>query len=171
MAVLFPNGMYLRDAVAAFAATHSLVFYDVRNRGRSDAVTDPAQRKSAILKDVADLEAVRRHFDFSEVALVGHSYVGLAVALYAMTYPQQVSRLLQLSPIEPFPGKAYGAHFRWSDDVMAEVFARIAKLREEQSSLAPEVLCEKFWAVLRAIYVFNPADAEKGELGPLRPSK
>jgi len=41
-AVIFPNGMYLRDAFTAFAANRSLIFYDVRNRGRSDAVANPA---------------------------------------------------------------------------------------------------------------------------------
>jgi len=91
--------------------------------------------------------------------------MALVVALYAMTYPAQVSRLLQLSPIEPFPGKAYPAHLRWSDGVMAEAFAKIAKLRQEQSSLPAETLCEKFWILLRAIYVFNPAHAEKVDWG------
>ena len=159
--VIFPNGIYLQDAFSPFAARRTLVFYDVRNRGRSDAVGDANRRKSAILKDVADLEAVRSHFAFPQSSVVGHSYMGLVVALYTMTFPANVNRVVQLSPIEPHPGKAYPPHLKWSDGVMAEVFGGIAKLREQQGSLDAQALCEKFWELLRAIYVFDPGDAEK----------
>lgn len=164
-AVIFPNGMYLRDAFCRFAANRTLVFYDLRNRGRSDAVSDAGKRKSAILKDVADLEAVRCHFASPQISVVGHSYMSLVVALYAMTFPENVHRVVQLSPIERDPGKAYPPHLKWSDGIITEVFGRIAKLREEQSSLDAQVLCEKFWELLRATYVFNPVHAEKIKWG------
>ena len=160
-AVLFPNGIYLLDAFRASAAGRTLIFYDVRNRGRSEAVTEPSQRKSAILKDVSDLEAVRTHFAFPAVSLVGHSYMGLTVALYAMTYPERTSRVVQLSPIEPHAGKAYPEQLRWSDGVMAEVFGKVAKLREQEKALDAQTLCERFWELLRAIYVFDPANAAR----------
>jgi pimeloyl-ACP methyl ester carboxylesterase len=164
-AAIFPNGIYLQDAFRPFAVKRSLVFYDLRNRGRSDAVGDASRRKSAILKDVADLEAVRSHFSFPQISAVGHSYMGLMVALYAMTFPGNVNRVAQLSPMEPHPGKAYPPHLKWSDGVMADVFGRITKLREQQSSLDAQALCEKFWELLRAIYVFDPVHAEKIQWG------
>src|SRR5262245_5962965 len=89
--VLVPNGIYLREDFARFAkGDRALVFYDVRNRGRSEAVTDPAKLARGVHQDVDDIDAVRRHFGASKVDLIGHSYVGMTVVLYAMKYPEHV---------------------------------------------------------------------------------
>src|SRR5208282_3801274 len=85
--VLIPNGMHLLGDFKRFAAGRTLIFYDLRNRGRSDQVTDDCKLKRGIHHDVDDLETVRRHFGASQPALIGHSYVGLTVVLYAMKYP------------------------------------------------------------------------------------
>ncbi|HUG91870.1 MAG TPA: alpha/beta hydrolase, partial [Planctomycetaceae bacterium] len=108
-ALVFPNGLMMKDDFAWLAGDRTLVFYDPRHRGRSDAAGD-ARAARGIHDDVDDLEAVRRYFGFEKMALFGHSYVGVMVALYAMTRPARVSRVIQMSPAEPYPGKAYPAH-------------------------------------------------------------
>src|SRR5262245_9460401 len=41
--VLLPNALYLVDEFSRFTGNRTLVFFDVRNRGRSDQVTDGAK--------------------------------------------------------------------------------------------------------------------------------
>src|SRR5262249_30435492 len=92
--VLIPNGVYLFDDFVPLAPGRTLVFYDVRSRGRSELVDDPATRERGILNDVDDLDDVRRHFGAGTVDVLGHSYVGVTVALYAKTYPERVRRVV-----------------------------------------------------------------------------
>src|SRR4051812_30610762 len=63
-AVLIPNGFYLFDDLSQLARDRVLVAYDLRNRGRSDAVAERAKLERGIAQDADDLEAVRRHFGF-----------------------------------------------------------------------------------------------------------
>jgi len=96
--VVFPNGMHLIDDFQRFADSRRLIFYDVRNRGKSDAVTDAAKLERGIHNDVDDLETVRRHFGIGKLDVIGHSYTGLMVALYAMKYPEHTNRVVQIAP-------------------------------------------------------------------------
>ena len=97
--VVIPNGIVLLDDFRPLADGRTLVFYDVRNRGRSDTLTDPAKLARGIHNDVDDLDAVRRHLALDRVNLIGHSYMGLMVILYAMKYPSHVDRIVQQHPV------------------------------------------------------------------------
>jgi len=85
--VLIPNGIYLVDDFERFANGRTLIFFDVRNRGRSDAIKERAKLANGIHHDVDDLDVVRRHFGADRVDVIGHSYVGVTVVLFAMKYP------------------------------------------------------------------------------------
>jgi proline iminopeptidase len=159
--VIIPNGLYFLDDFKRLATGRTLIFYDLRNRGRSDAVTNGAKLKDAIHHDVEDLEAIRRHFGVDQPDLIGHSYVGLTVALYAMTYPAHAGRVVQIGPIQPGQERQYPAHLTNADDALPKVFAQIAELQKERQSLDPVEFCKKFWSLLRVIYVADPADAVK----------
>ena len=65
---------------------------DLRNRGRSDFITDNSKLRRGIHQDVDDLEAVRRHFGIDQIALIGHSYAGIIVILYAMKPHEVLAR-------------------------------------------------------------------------------
>jgi proline iminopeptidase len=159
--VLIPNGIYLADDFARFAAGRTLVFYDLRNRGRSEAVQDLSETVNVIEDDVDDLEAVRRHTASTQVAVVGHSYVGLTAVMYAMKYPAHASRVLQIGSIGPFPEKEYPPEFSGHDDTRRRILSGLAELERERESLDPLAFCRKFWSTLRALYVADPADADK----------
>jgi len=163
--VIIPNGIYLLEDFKHLVAGHTLIFYDLRNRGRSDAVTDDFKLKNGIHNDVDDLEAVRRHFRVDQPGVIGHSYVGLAVALYAMRYPGHAGRVVQIGPIQPSQDRQYPAHLTNADDTLREVFAQLAELQKERQSLDPAAFCKKFWSILRVIYVADPADAGKIDWG------
>ena len=159
--VLVPNGMHLVDDFSRLAAGRTLVFYDVRNRGLSDAASDASQLVHGIHHDVDDIEAVRRYFGAGRIALIGHSYVGLTVVLYAMKYAERVERVIQIGAMAPGPTKQYPPHLTNQDDTLREALAGLGALEKERQNLDPEELCRRFWQVMRVIYVTNPADVDK----------
>lgn len=159
--VIIPNGIYLMDDFKRLADGRTLIFYDVRNRGRSDTVTDSTKLARGILQDVDDLDTVRRHFGAGQIDLIGHSYVGVTVALYAMKYTDRVKRVVQIGPMQPYDGKQYPPHLMYRDAVVGEVHGKLAQMQKEGLSGNPEEVCRKFWSVLGALYVVDPADAAK----------
>jgi len=159
--VLIPNGICLVGDFEPLASGRTLVFYDVRNRGRSECATDPAMLERGILNDVDDLDDVRRHFGAEGVAVIGHSYVGFTVAVCAKTYPQTVSRIVQIGALAPDPGKQYPPELSNFDATRHEVLARLGDLEKERAGTPPVEFCKKFWSILAPIYVTNPADAHR----------
>jgi len=159
--LVLPNGFHLLEDFSCLAPGRTLVFYDVRNRGRSDTVTDPTLLERGIHNDVDDLDAVRRHFGLDRLALIGHSYMGLMVILYALKYPAHVDRIVQIGAMGPHYGKSYPADVTDSDHVLRDVFTRLAELQKERASYDPEEFCRKFWSILRVVYVTDPKDADR----------
>src|SRR5262245_23915804 len=100
--VVIPNGYYLFDALARFANDRrTLAFVDPRNRGRSDRVADRLKLERGIHHDVDDFDAIRRHYGRDRITLVGHSYMGVTVVLYAMTHPTRTARVIQIGAMAP----------------------------------------------------------------------
>jgi pimeloyl-ACP methyl ester carboxylesterase len=156
--VVVPNGIVLLDDFRVLADRRTLVFYDVRNRGLSDTVTDPAKLARGIHNDVDDLDTVRRHFGLDRLNLIGHSYMGLMAVLYAMKYPAHVDRIVQIAPMPPDPRKEYPPV---ADNVLRETFAKLTELQKDRASYDPIEFCRNFWSILRVIYVTDPKDADK----------
>jgi pimeloyl-ACP methyl ester carboxylesterase len=98
-AVIISSAHFLEADLVPLAQGHRLVFYDARGRGRSDADLD----ESHIWTDyeLRDLEAVCQHLGLERVSLIGWSYSGGVVALYAMAYPTRVNRLVLMCSISP----------------------------------------------------------------------
>ena len=80
------------------SANRRVVFYDPRNRGRSDS----ADLSSLSLdRQIEDLEELRRELGLEKMMLLGWSSYGLEMAVYAMRYPERVTHLVQISPLAP----------------------------------------------------------------------
>lgn len=104
--MIIPAGFFLFEDFKHLAQNRTLIFYDMRNRGRSASVSDSSQ--IGIDKDVEDLEAVRKHFRVQKADLLGWSYLGLMVMLYTKSYPHHVNKIIQIGPVplkwnEQFP--------------------------------------------------------------------
>jgi pimeloyl-ACP methyl ester carboxylesterase len=97
--VVIGSAAYLARDLAPLAEGRTLIFYDPRGRGGSDAVL--AASRLGMDFEVADLEAVRSHFGVDRVSLVGWSYLGAVVALYAAKYPEHVRAVVQIGPMAP----------------------------------------------------------------------
>ena len=158
--VVILNGFYLFDDFKRLANARTLIFCDLRNRGRSDHIVDASKLTRGVDQDVDDLDVVRRHFGVGRVDLIGHSYAGIIVTLYAMTYAAHVNRAVLLGPMQPNQA-TYPAHLTCADATLLEFLTRAAQLEPERSTTDPKEFCRKFWSLLRVIYVANPADADK----------
>src|SRR5262245_24186219 len=97
--VIVPMGSWLEGPMASLAREdRTLVFYDTRGRGRSDLVR-PSNVSFA--NELSDLDAVRRHFGFEKVALMGWSHYGMMTTVYAIQNPGRVTRVVQITPGGP----------------------------------------------------------------------
>ena len=92
-------------------------------------------------QDVDDLESLRAHFDVDRVALLGHSYFALMVALYAAKYSARVSGVVQIGAPAPDPTKQYPPH---EDPARDDILAKIAALPAGES---PWPLAKQLFAV------------------------
>jgi pimeloyl-ACP methyl ester carboxylesterase len=160
-AVELLNGLYLCDDFKYLADGRTLISLDLRNRGRSDFVTDRSKLTRGVLQDVDDLDVVRRHFGIDRIDVIAHSYAAKTAILYAMKYPDHVNRIVQLGPVQPNQATQYAPPLSNADATLLQFFAAAAELQKERASTDPTVFCRKFWALLRPIYVVNPNDADR----------
>jgi len=141
----------------------TLISYDMRNRGRSDLVADDAG--ISFEHDVADLETVRRHFGVERMALMGYSYLGKIVVLYALQHPARVERIVQFGAVGPDFGTEYKPEFVFRDDpVNPEARARLRAMRNEQNYhiMYPREYCREEWSVVHLpSLVGHPARADR----------
>jgi proline iminopeptidase len=146
---------------APLAARHTVVFYDQRGAGRSTLPTDTARLTSA--QQVADLDAVRRHFGLARVALVAHSYGPLLAATYALAHPAAVRRMVFLGPVPPRRGdlwQRFGASLgaRLDSAQRARLADANRRLSDPSSdSAAVRRACREYWAVALRPRLAEPA--------------
>jgi proline iminopeptidase len=86
---------YLRPGFDALADRRELIYYDQRGGGRSPV---PRDVPVGWTEQVADLEALRQHWDIEQLTLVGYSWGGLLAMLYALEHPGRLGRLALISP-------------------------------------------------------------------------
>ena len=159
--VVIPNATYMFADFKYLADERAIAFYDLRNRGRSEHISDESRISGGVHNDVEDLEAVRRHFDVETVDVIGHSYLGMVVALYAMKYPTHVNRLVMIGSVQPLMETQYPAHLTGADATMAEVSAKLSELQKEGQSLGEDELGRRMWSLMRQLYVADPENADK----------
>ena len=142
--LIVPGRLFLSRDLAPLARRHTLILYDMRNRGRSSRVEDGSLLTMG--KDVEDLEAVRRHFRVERFVPLGYSYLGFMVVLYAMEHPDRVERLVQLGPVPRKFGTEYPASLIHRDSVPVVDSAAAARVdslgRTEWARAHPREFCE-----------------------------
>ena len=129
----------------------TVIYYDMRSRGKSSAVTDTALL--GIDFEVQDLDAVRAFFNADRPSVVGFSYLGAISALYAARYPGHVARLILISPLAPKAatvGTALQAAVTRLDT--AKVRALNDALRAKPQTQPPGKLCRQFWDTMLPLY-------------------
>lgn len=162
--VIVPNAVYLLEHFAYLARHFTVIAYDLRNRGRSEAVRDRELLHRGIHHDVEDLETVRDAFEIDQAHVIGHSYLGLAGVLYSITHPHRVARLVQVAPVGPDPDADYPPDLRANDMeclLASEEARKLASLREDGAAEEdPEAFCRAWWELMRKVYVVEPGAAD-----------
>jgi proline iminopeptidase len=155
--IIIPAAIYMEYEFERLADEgRTLIFYDMRGRGKSSKVTD-ASRISMVI-EISDLEAVRRHFEKEKVSLIGWSYLGGLVALYGCQHPEHVDRVIQVGPISP----TYEIFAKSSSTpIDSESEAQLAKMQEEGLAQSdPEKYCNEFWKIYMRRIFYDSAKIE-----------
>jgi len=153
-AVIIPAAIYLEYEFERLAdESRTLILYDQRGRGRSSKVADASQFSMDF--EIADLEALRQYLGKEKVSLVGWSYLGGLVILYANQFPEHVGRIVQIGPISP----TYDFFVQSTSTALdEESVAQLNKLREEGLAESdPERFCRESWNIYMKRIFFDPA--------------
>ena len=89
----------IRPDMEPLAKNRRVIYYDQRGQGKSDLVKDG--ERLGYKNHVADLEALRVHFKLDKMSLLGNSWGGLLISLYAIEHPDRVASLVLDVPAAP----------------------------------------------------------------------
>ena len=157
--VVIPAAMYFTEDLGPLASGRTLIFYDMRGRGRSSRVLDGS--KLGFEFEIEDLETIRQHFQIDRMSLIGFSYLGAVVALYAAEYPDHVTRIVQMGAMPP---RNVAPYMERAPPTSLVDTSRVRILREMESSGTlmsdPIGHCEAYWRAYLVMYVGNPATAD-----------
>jgi proline iminopeptidase len=148
----------IRADMEPLAKGRRVIYYDQRGNGRSDLIADG--EKLGYKYHVADLDAVRQHFKLEKMSLLGNSWGGLLISLYAIEHPDRVERLVLDSPAPPMKG--------FLDDMADEISRRMEKIyKPEQLERArslhknwlkaedPVAKCREFFTMVLTTYTYS----------------
>jgi proline iminopeptidase len=86
---------YMQGNFGHYYQSHKVVFIDMLGRGLSDDARDKSEY--SIDQDVHVAESVRRALGLGKVSLVGHSYGTVVAQAYAVSYPENVHKMVLIN--------------------------------------------------------------------------
>ena len=150
-----------------------IIYYDQRGCGRSTLVLE--KNRLTMARHVKDLEAIRLHFNLDKLDMIGNSWGGLLAGYYAVQYPENIDRLVLLSPASP--------SIRLLQASVGFIQQRIPESRRSRLQLLsipamwtksrnPRETCREFFDIIKPVYFpdMTRAPLMKGELcgGPVQ---
>lgn len=160
VALVVPGAAF-DDDLDGLTDAHQVVFYDSRNRGRSDPV-DEAARQGFYL-EVDDLERVRAHLGLDRIAVLGWSYNAGIAACYALTRADHVSHLVLVAPIAPRSDFALDP----TPPPAPHQLARLDQLRADGlAERDPESYCREWRKVYVPVLMGDPVAFERFRSDP-----
>jgi proline iminopeptidase len=158
---IIPGRLFTFPDFQRLAKGRTLIFYDMRNRGLSDAVIDLS--KISLQHDTDDLEAVRAHFGIETPNLIGFSYLGKIVVLYATQHPNHVNRIVQIGPVARKFGTKFPEALTAGDEDKVPDPAEIKRMETLHTNgfakSHPKEFCEMEWRVEQQRMVGDPVNA------------
>jgi len=155
--IIVPGAAFWSSALAPLAQTHTVIFYDLLGRGRSDTAS---ASRIALDSIVADLETLRKFFRLEQMRLVGVSTTGLVTAAYAATHPDRVARLALVNALAPTADLQINYRPAERTTRIDSTAAReLMRLRDTGGSR--EALCRQFWKASGGWFVGDRAAASR----------
>lgn len=154
--LIIPLEFVMFDDFKQFADFATVISYDLRNRGRSQAA-----KNVTIQNDIDDLETVRKHFNVEKFIPIGYSYLGKMAVMYAMKHPDRVLRIVQLGPAPMRDDVQYPASLRHGYEDMGTDAATVKKWEEQRKAGAaektPREFCDLQWnGIFNYLLIGNP---------------
>lgn len=150
------------DLEAVAARGFRFIELNERGGGHSELVSDKA--RLGIDYYVRDLEALRQYFRLEKMNLVGLSWGAAIVVLYASEYPQNINRIIFLSPMatnKPLDDQRdEHLHSLLDKEKSAEEKAICSKVATASDAEASE-LCHRCFAFEDNLYVADPAHLKR----------
>jgi len=156
---------YLLPGFDALATRRELIYYDQRGGGRSPV---PRHVPVGWREQVEDLEALREVWQLEQLTIAGYSWGGLLALLYAIEYPNRVSRIALISPAPAWRAAREEFERRFSERNLApELQRQRAALRKSGLREAdPQAYAQRLFELSVAPYFHNPERAR--DLTPFR---
>jgi len=154
--------MIQNDVWTRLAQHRQIVFYDQRGTGKSTILQPGASQEMSA--QVADLEAVRAHFGFEKIDLVGDSYGGFLSMAYATAHPEHVHKLiLSDSPPPAFKDMVHLLPQTFPD--IEEEDAAIEKKLGNTDAAAQQQLIDHFRMIFYSEDLMHKYLANIGDIG------
>lgn len=155
----FPNPEIWRNGLFELAEEHHVVAYDQRGCGETE--TPGGDQPFALSRQVNDIERVRRALDLEAPAVLGHSFGTVLALLYALYYPESISRLILIGGC---PTRDFIEGYRRSvmEELSTKEQARLAAIQE--SDLTDESYRERFSITLPLYFDKLPGEAQRTAL-------
>jgi proline iminopeptidase len=164
----------VRPDFGRLAENRTVIYYDQRGNGRSDLIDD--ESRVGIDYQVADLDAVRRHFKLEKMALLGNSWGGFLISAYAAAHPDRIERLILDVPGPP----VFRQLEQMGDELSRRIDQRLSEAerrrvgelyRAWQDSEDPIPACKAFYGAILLAYAYDPRKIPpiKGDLCNGRP--
>jgi len=156
---------YLRPGFDALADGRELIYYDQRGGGRSPV---PRDVPVGWTEQVADLEALRRHWALEQLTVVGYSWGGLLALLYGLEYPGRIGRLALVSPAPTWREARERFEAVFSRRNLDPAFQEERRLLRESGlrESDPAAFQRRIFELSVAAYFFDPSRAR--DLTPFR---
>jgi pimeloyl-ACP methyl ester carboxylesterase len=163
--VIITPAVYLARDLEPLSAGRTLIFYDPRSRGGSDHISDP--QRLGIGFEVSDIGAVRAHFGINRFSVIGWSYLGAVVGLYAADFPEHVKSVVQIGPMAPRPETATVEDQRGSP-ATPEDLEYLARLEQDGMPATDPVGYCREWARIQMIQpmMARPEAASRSGMDP-----
>ncbi len=86
---------YLLPSMEVLAKSHLVIFYDQRGNGKSPSkICSDTMQPDRFIKDI---KTIQNHFNFKKINIIGHSTGAYFAMLYAISYPDQINKLIVLN--------------------------------------------------------------------------
>ncbi len=152
---------YIVPDLEPLSEQYTVIYYDQRSAGRSTMVIDSASLH--IDRYIADLEEVRRYFGIDRLTLFGHSWGAVLGARYVREHPDNVSRLIMVSPgpirYDPYDAMFFPRVTEWMDSTSLVELESLHK-----AFVAGEgdivTVCREFTDMFKRGYFYDPFDLE-----------
>ncbi|MCP3916261.1 MAG: alpha/beta hydrolase [bacterium] len=128
--LVVPGASVLAEDVMRLAKGRTVVFYDLRGRGRSNSL--PPELPPTLKEDVDDLEVLREWLGLERFSILAHDYQASVAAHYAAFHPERVERLVLVSPV-PLRRVPYFDVYRrvYNDRLDKDAFRNVAMLQRQ----------------------------------------